>query len=132
MQNSESNKDFVITFREGYLHITHPASFVVLPEYIESLWANLFEACRKYNCNRILNEGHLDFSKLRAFDSYSAGSQAGEIVGLRMACLFQDYTLDEKGAFFQMVASNRGSTIEFFTDKTEALKWLRVDTGDGK
>ena len=132
MQNSESDIGVVITFQDGYLHITHPVNFVVQPQDIEGLWANLFKACQKFDCRKILNEGHLDLSRLRAFDSYNAGSQAGEIVGLRMACLFHGYTLDEKGEFFQMVASNRGSTIKFFTDKTEALKWLGVEAGDEK
>jgi hypothetical protein len=126
MQNSELYKGVEISFRDGYLHITHPDNFVLLPEDIDVLWMNLTGFCRQYDCRRILNEGRIDLSHLRAFDSYNAGSQAGEIEGLRMACLFHGYVPDEKAAFFQTVASNRGSKVEFFTDRAEALKWLGV------
>ena len=126
MQNSESDNGVVITFRTRYLHITHPDNFVILSNDIVRLWSNLAAACRTYNCNLVLNEGNIDFSQLRAFDSYHAGSQAGEINGLRMACLFTGFQPDEKSEFFKMVAGNRGAKVEFFNDKTEALKWLGV------
>jgi hypothetical protein len=127
MQNSETDNGVVITYRDPYLHITHPDDFVILSEHIDVLWHNLSEACSAHDCRRVLNEGNIDFSQLRAFDSYSAGFQAGEIEGLRMACLFPKYQPDEKFEFFQTVASNRGAKIEFFTDRAEALKWLGVD-----
>ena len=130
MQNSESDKGVVITFCDGYVHISHPDNFVILSEDIEGLWKNLTVACRTYNCSRVLNEGKIDLSKLRAFDSFSAGSQAGEIEGLRMACLFKNYQPDEKFEFFKTVAANRGAKVEFFLDKAEALKWLGASEND--
>jgi hypothetical protein len=75
----------------------------------------------------VLNEGHVDLSKLRAFDSYSAGTKAGEIEGLRMAVLFHGYEPDERAEFFKIVASNRGAKVEFFNDRREALEWLGVE-----
>jgi hypothetical protein len=130
MQKSVPDSDVKITFRDDYLHITHPDNFVILPEDLNGLWLNLAEACKAHGCNRVLNEGNLDLSKLRAFDSYSAGSHAGEIRGLRMACLFPNYQHDEKSEFFKTVAANRGAKVEIFTEKAEALKWLGVDEAE--
>jgi hypothetical protein len=131
MQKTETTTETVeITFHDDYLHIRHPDNFVVLPEELDDLWQNLAKACQAHDCRRVLNEGNLDFSKLRAFDSFTAGSQAGEIQGLRMACLFPNYKHDEKSAFFRTVAANRGAQIEFFTDRAEALRWLGVKTGE--
>ena len=124
MQNSEPDNGVIITFCENYLHIMHPDNFVLLSEAIEGLWQNLYKACAAYHCNRVLNEGPVDLSQLRAFDSYTAGSHAGEIEGLRMACLFYDYEPDERAEFFKAVAANRGAQVEFFTDREDALKWL--------
>ncbi len=126
MQNSEFDNGVVITFHDGYLHIMHPDNFVLLSKDLEGLWQNLFKACRAHECNRVLNEGRVDLSRLRAFDSYSAGTQAGEIQGLRMAILFASYEPDERAEFFKTVASNRGAKVEFFDDRAEALKWLGV------
>jgi len=130
MQKSESDNGVVIAFRGDYLHITHPDNFVLLPEDIEGLWHNLAEACKNHNCSRVLNEGNLDFSKVKAYDSYHAGSQAGEIRGLRMACLFPNHQPDERSEFFKMVAANRGANVEFFSARAEALKWLGVENTD--
>jgi hypothetical protein len=127
MQNLKPYKGVEITFRQGYVHITHPENFVVLPADLDTLWMNVANACRIYDCNRVLNEGRVDFSHLRVFDSYNAGYQAGEIRGLRMACLFYDHTPDEKTEFFITVASNRGAIIKYFNDRAEALKWLGVE-----
>jgi hypothetical protein len=130
MQNLESARGVVITFREGFLHITHPDNFVLLSEDINVLWQNLAAACRTFDCRRVLNEGNIDLSKLRAFDSYNAGTQAGEIQGLQMACLFPNFEPDEKSEFFKTVAANRGAKVEFFTDRARALEWLGVaETG---
>jgi hypothetical protein len=126
MQNLESNNGVVITFRDGYLHITHPDNFVILPGDLEGLWNNLAEACKMFDCPLVLNEGNIDLSKLKAFDTYYAGTQAGEIDCLRMACLFTNHQLDEKSEFFKSVAAHRGALVEFFTDRAEALEWLGV------
>ena len=123
----ETNQVVEINFRGQYLHITHPDNFVLLPEELDDLWQNLANACKTHDCRKVLNEGNLDFSKIRAYDSYSAGSHAGEIRGLRMACLFPNYKPDEQSEFFKTVAANRGATIELFTDRDAALKWLDVD-----
>jgi hypothetical protein len=130
MPESEPDNGVVITFHDGYLHITHPENFVVLSEEIEGLWQNLAEACRAFGCNRVLNEGNVDLSKLKSYDTYIAGSQAGGIRGLRMACLFYGFEPDEQSEFFKTVASNRGAKVEFFRDRAEALKWLGVTEGE--
>lgn len=126
MQTPDSQNEVVISFHDGYLHITHPDKFVLLSDDLDLLWQNLFKACRAYKCNRVLNEGDVDLSKLRAFDSYSAGTKAGEIEGLRMAVLFHGYEPDERAEFFKTVASNRGAKVEFFADRPAALLWLGV------
>ncbi|HEY8562858.1 MAG TPA: hypothetical protein VIL74_20945 [Pyrinomonadaceae bacterium] len=126
MPNTEPENQVLITYRNGYIHILNPDNFVITPDKIEGLWENLTEACTKYDCNRVLNEGSVDLSKLRAYDSYHSGAQAGEIQGLRMAFLFHGYTPDERADFFKTVASNRGAKIEFFSDRRAALRWLGV------
>lgn len=130
MKNFESENGVAITLRDGYLQITHPDNFVVLSEEIEVLWRNLAEACRVFECRRVLNEGSVDLSRLRAYDSYNAGSHAGEIRGLRMACLFPGYEPNDMAELFKTVASNRGARVEFFTDRAAALEWLGIPAED--
>ena len=63
-------------------------------------------------------------------DAYDAGSKAGNVAPLRIACLFYNYIPDETTKFFKMVAANRGVLIEYFTDQVEALQWLGVNPDD--
>lgn len=130
MRKLESDNGVVITFREGYLHIMHPDNFVLLPEEIDGLWQNLAEACKSHGCSLVLNEGNIDLSKVKAYDSYNAGTQAGEIRSLRMACLYPNFQPDERSEFFKTVAANRGAKVEFFIDRAEALRWLGVEESE--
>ncbi|MBS1792465.1 MAG: hypothetical protein JSS81_01355 [Acidobacteria bacterium] len=126
MPESDLTKGVEIELCDGYLHITHPEGFIVSAEALEPLWANLADACRRHRCKKVLNEGRLDFSRLRTYDSYQSGSYAGEIRGLQMACLFYGFIPMDKAEFFKTVASNRGARIDFFEDRASALKWLGV------
>jgi hypothetical protein len=57
--------------------------------------------------------------------AFISGEQISQSVsGLLMACYFQGYKADELTEFFKTVARNRGTSVEFFSDLEEALRWL--------
>ena len=130
MRKSEINTDFEIIFRGSFLHVLHTENYEITPEGMVKLWLALSEACQTYKCYKVLSEGRIYQRKLKGWDAYNSGSQAGEIRDLQMACLFYNYEPDETTEFFKTISANRGSQIEFFTDKVEALKWLGIDKGE--
>ncbi len=130
MRQLDPSTDFEITFRGSYVHILLADIYEITPPGVEKMWQATIEACRKYNCNKVLSEGNIHARKLKAWDAYSSGSQASEVPGLRHACLFYNYQPDDMSEFFKTVSSNRGTSIEFFKVKSEALKWLGVSDNE--
>lgn len=126
MRQIELSTDFEIIFRGSYIHILLAENYEITPQGVEKMWKATNEACQTYNCKKVLSEGNIHSRKLKAWDAYSSGSQSSEVPGLRHACLFYNYQPDDMSEFFKTVSSNRGTSIEFFKDKAEALKWLGV------
>ncbi len=126
MRQLDLSTDFEIIFRGSYIHVLLAKNYEITPQGLEKIWKATAAACEKHNCSKVLSEGNIHSRKLKAWDAYSSGSQASEIPGLRHACLFYNYKPDDITEFFKTVTSNRGSYIEFFTDKAKALEWLGV------
>jgi hypothetical protein len=124
------SSDFEIQLRKEYLHIIHAPDYKITSEGMEKFWTELTEACEIHECRRVLSEGKISIRRMKTSDAYHSGMQASMIPNLRLAFLFYDYTTDETTEFFKTVASNRGTSIEFFTDKTKALEWLGVKNSD--
>jgi len=127
MRKLDLSTDFEIIFRGSYIHILLADTYEITPPGVEKMWQATIEACRKYNCNKVLSEGNIHARKLKAWDAYNSGSQGSEIPALRHACLFYNYQPDDMSEFFKTVSANRGTSIEFFKSKSEALKWLGVE-----
>lgn len=126
MQDVELCTEFEIIFRGDYLHVLLAQNYEITPEGMQKFWSEIQNVCRKYKCYKVLSEGKIHSRKLTGWDAYNSGSQAGEIRGLRIACLFYNYHPDETSDFFKTVAANRGTKVEFFTKKSTALKWLGI------
>ena len=123
------NAGFSLDFCEDYIWIRHPVGYRITPESQEQIWAAIGEACRKYNCPRVLAESpqppERNMSKQDALKSAKQAACAAS--SLRMACLFPGYDADETTDFFINVAYNSGIRIEFFTCRDEALEWLGIN-----
>lgn len=130
MRPLDLSSDFEITFRGSFIHVQLADNFEITPSGLEKIWKATAEACQNYNCNKVLSEGFIRSRKLKAWDAFNSGSQASEIPSLRNACLFYNYKPDDLTEFFKTVSYNRGSYIEFFTDKKLAMKWLGIETDE--
>ena len=90
----------------------------------------LASACAENNCRRILGRvegrlGHLTVAEVFEMESYVAGTAPS----LQIAILTGEDDSRELKEFFKLAASNRGLTIDFFTDESQALSWLGVSRG---
>jgi len=130
MRQQDLSTDFEIIFRGSYIHILLAENYEITPSGVEKMWKATADACRTYNCKKVLSEGNIHSRKLKAWDAYNSSSQASEVLGLRHACLFYNYQPDDMTDFFKTVSLNRGITVEFFTNKAEALEWLGVTAND--
>jgi hypothetical protein len=123
--------DFSLEFNGKYIHIKHPPDYEITPESQDKLWSELSRACKKYKCLKVLTEGPKQTREMSSMDAFQSGSKASKAIpGLALAICIYDYVPDETTRFFTNVAFNRGATIEFFTDKKKAFKWLGIKDTD--
>lgn len=121
--------NFTLDFASDYINVRYPANYEITPENQQKLWEDVRKACRQHNCHRVLAESPTppkrNMSQTDAFKS--AGQAAKASRELRVACLYSNYQPDEITEFFITVAYKRGIRIEFFSEREEALKWLKAD-----
>jgi hypothetical protein len=120
--------DFTIEFRLTYLHIQNSLDYEITPEGASRRWTALATACATFNCNRVLWEGKVAARRLTISEVYNSASQLADIApGLKLACYLVDYIPDDLSEFYKQVAFNRGTQIQFFSNREAALKWLGID-----
>ncbi len=120
--------DVSIEYNGRYIHIVTSSKFAINPEEQTKLWNEIAKSCKENSCLKVFHEGPSPIRKMTTVDSFESGVMASEVVpGLRLAVFFPEYPADEITQFFKTVAFNRGVTVEFFTDRSEALRWLGVE-----
>jgi len=119
------NTNFAIEFCGTYIHVRLTPGYEISSESMNRLWIDLGEFIRTYNCHRVLAEGLMPSRRMNMAGAFISGEQISQAVsGLLMACFFDGYKADELTEFFKTVARNRGTSIEFFSNRDEALQWL--------
>ena len=124
------NSSFTVDFANDHIRVRYPTNYEITPENQQRLWTTIGDACRKYNCHRVLAESPtLPRRKMSQPDAFkSAGLAAKAANDLRMAFLYpEEYQTDQLTEFFISVAYNHGVRFEFFSDRENALKWLCAD-----
>jgi len=120
---------YTLKLRENYLHMKLPKGYEVTPEGVQREWKKIFDICKKNNCRLVLCEGKISKRSLKTIDAFqSAVSLADLNLGLSLAFCFYDYTPDDLSHFFINVALNRGARVKFFSNKSDALRWLGIDS----
>ncbi|MBN1414705.1 MAG: hypothetical protein JW973_06370 [Bacteroidales bacterium] len=124
---------FTIEFCGTYLHVHLAAGYEISPEGMHELWTELASASKTHNCRNVLAEGFMPSRRMNMAGAYISGEQiAQSIVGLSLACYFKGYKADELTDFFKTVARNRGTMVEFFSDREEAFRWLGIRSANGQ
>ena len=119
------NTNFTMEFCGTYIHVRLTPGYEISSESMYRLWTDLAGFSRAYACRRVLAEGLMPSRRMNMAGAFISGEQISQSVsGLLMACYFNGYQADELTEFFKTVARNRGTCVEFFSDREEALRWL--------
>jgi len=119
--------DYTLKVRKNYLHVQLPNDYEITPEEIQRQWTEIFDVCKKNNCRRILFEGKTPKRSIKTMDAFQAAvSLADSGLGLSISFCFYNYTPDDISRFFVNVAENRGVRVNFFSNKSDALRWLGI------
>ncbi|MDY6905287.1 MAG: hypothetical protein SWH61_11430 [Thermodesulfobacteriota bacterium] len=119
--------EFTIRYTGTYIHVDVGENYEINAEAMEQFWPELIEAAKHYQCRLVLSEGTISEREMSTIEAYQSATAFPEAIpGIRLACCFYNYPIDEISRFFQTVAHNRGAQVEFFKDKAAALSWLGV------
>jgi len=119
--------DYTLKLRKNYLHVKLPNDYEITPEGIQRQWTEIFDICKKNNCRHVLFEGKTPKRSIKTMDAFqSASDLAHSGLGLSVSFCFYDYIPDDISRLFVNVADNRGARVNFFSNKSDALRWLGV------
>jgi hypothetical protein len=107
-----------------YLHIQYSGEFR-LAEAKTSVDAML-EACRQSGSTKVLFDCTAMCGELTVMDRFNVGQYASEKMDPRLKIAMvadKKYILPDN--FFEVVARNRGIYMRVFSEKDEAIEWLR-------
>jgi hypothetical protein len=120
---------FTLEFLRNYIKVRQQEDYVITPESQRQLWEAIGQACKKYQCWRVLAESPAYLQhRMNRSDVFRSAQQAAKISNkLRVACVQFGYDKDETIEFFINVAYKMGVRIEFFSDRETAIDWLGTD-----
>jgi len=85
----------------------------------------LAEVCREAGCHKVLIVGAKAKVHLATMDIFQLGEEIAKL-GLRIAIVESHDASQDDETFLKIVASNRGSLIQFFDNEKDAKDWLGV------
>ncbi len=124
-------KDFELVFRGDHIHVTLGQNFDTAPAGQSPFWAAVEDACKQYDSNRVLVEGHLPKREREPKEIVDSAIRAATLAPkLWMALCLEDYEVTERSELFKTIARAHGAHIKFFSDHAHALAWLRSNPAE--
>jgi hypothetical protein len=125
------DEELHISFSGDFIEIRHPKGHTIEPQSMDKYWDMVGEACAKHRCNLVLVEADAPKREMSTMEVFGSGVKASQVaITLELALCFAGYETDELSEFFKTVAHNRGVRAEFFSNRSDALKWLGVCEND--
>ncbi len=119
------DRGFEVQFRDDHVRVELGKSFKVDPQYREALWNVIGEACKRHNSRRVLVEGILPAGESETSDVIDAGKKTATVPRLWLAFAISDFQPTAQTELYVAIAASRGVRVKFFTDREQALNWLR-------
>lgn len=128
----DASRDFDIVFRDNYIQVTLGPHFeTAAAPRTSPLWAAVEDACKRYECNRIMIEGHFPKRSREPREIVESAMRAATVAsGLWCAICLEDYEIGERSELFKTIARTQGAHIKFFSDREHALAWLRSNPAE--
>ena len=105
--------NFTLTFNGTYIHIVHAPDYEITPKGLERLYKELAQACRTYNCNKVLAESTNPKRRMDSTDAIESGFQAlNAVPGLKLAICSNEYVPDRTTHLYTEIVHNRGAEIK--------------------
>ena len=119
-------KTFEIEQCGDYISVRLGADYEVSPEQEKEFWTAVESSCKQYDCRSVLVEGYIPKRQPDPIEIVQSGVMASTVVPkLWFALCLDNFEPSELSELFKAIARSRGVHVKFFTDRGQALKWLR-------
>lgn len=118
---------FSIEFRGDHIHVRIGKDAPVDDDLQAEYWNGLRAACKEFDTSRVLVEGYSPKGERETSEVIEAGQRTATIPHLWIAYCLKDWEPTEQSELYETIAASRGVRVKFFTDRDEALQWLRVN-----
>ncbi|MEP6946848.1 MAG: hypothetical protein ABJA02_13085 [Acidobacteriota bacterium] len=122
------DRGFGVQFRDDHVHVELGKDFKPEEGDRQELWTVIADACERHNTRRVLVEGFLPSGERETSDVIDAGQKAGSVPHLWLAFAILDFQPTAATELYIVIAASRGVRVKFFTNRDQALKWLRQNS----
>jgi len=120
-----TDPEYTISIQPGYVLVEDPSNYDLVWSEQPSKLKAIAAVCSEAGTNKVLIQGSKANVKLSVMEIYVLGEEIAKL-HLKVAIFTStDLSKKDKG-FFQNVAINRGSYIQFFDNEQDAIDWLDV------
>ena len=122
--------EYVISVQDEYVLVDNPPDYVVAREDLASKLREVSARCSEAGLRKVLVRSTTVQFQLSMLDFYDTGVDVAK-TRLRFAICIGVHNITARDeTFLENVAVNRGGSLRFFQNETEALNWLDVSRGD--
>ena len=119
------DRGFGVQFRDDHVHVELGKDFKPEKGHRQELWNVIGDACEKHETRRVLVEGFLPAGERETTDVIDAGQKTATVPNLWLAFAISDFQPTAATELYIAIAASRSVRVKFFTDREQALKWLR-------
>ena len=117
-----------IQFREDHVHVEIELDTLLTQGIQKDYWKTLRATCERHNCNRVLVEGEAPRLERTTKQIIEAGMRTSAIPNLWLAYCLRNHEKTDTSELYQVIAASQAVHVKFFTDREQALTWLRSNS----
>lgn len=118
---------FNIEHRGDYINVRIGKDVQVDEHWQAEYWQRLQAACNEHDTRRVLVEGYPPQGERTSEEVVEAGQRAATVPHLWLAFCLKEWEPTVQSELYEAVAASRGVRVKFFTDREQALSWLRAN-----
>lgn len=116
---------FRLSFSKTYTKLILASNYQITPDNLALLWSIIADLAKNFSCHRILVVSDTPpIAKIKSAKAFLPTLESVEQTSLKVAYVSPSYTLGKVIKIFKETALAKGANIEFFSDESEAVKWL--------
>jgi len=128
MELTTTDSRFELRPSGDLIQVSLPPDFHITLSSMMALWKAVLELGHRTGIHRVLVEGRGFTREMRPIDAYRHGNYLAQLEapGLRIAFCLYEFEPDVVSWMFTRTANAGASTVEYFRNLDDALRWVKL------